>query len=136
MNKYENYIQDFIKDELPNYENQFVYKDEIAGLITEGICADRSATYSRQAAVEAIAEWGVDAGLFLDIAEQEWGMELNPLLEPEWFQVRMIDYGVNEVMSKCKFLQEFHDEQVALTKDVIAQIVSSCEKEKVGLDYK
>lgn len=125
IKSYVEYVKDFILENLPEYKGQEVYGCDLGYTITEGINADGSATYSKQAAMEYIKEWFDEAAEVYQYQMDNYGqVSQNPFENPEGWMVCMIIEGVNSILGQCDVVEEFWNDETELTDEIIQKIIA------------
>lgn len=132
MREYEEYVKDFIKDELQNNSGRTVYGCDLGYAITEGINVDGSATYSTEKAKQYIKHWWDEAAEVYEYQKENYGECLqNPFEEPEKFHVCMIIEGVNSLFGQCDTVEKFWNDEFELTQEVINKIIEEVDEKEI-----
>lgn len=135
MQDYVEYIKEFIKDKLPEYEGTEVYCCDLGYTLTEGINADGTATYNRQEAMEYIKEWFDEAADVYNYQVENYGQACqNPFENPEAWMVCMIIEGVNSVLGQCEYINENWNDEIILTEEII-QIINEYVEEITEINF-
>lgn len=117
------FCKEYLKEQLDEYEGQTHYACDLGYILTEGINADGSFTYSRELAKDYLKEWWDEAG---DYAEYEkfhfGGYEHNPFENPEAYTVCMVIEGINGLLSKCELIDSNWNDEIELTEDNICRL--------------
>lgn len=117
------FCKDKIIDELPNYEGQQHYACDLFDYLTEDINANGTFTYSTELAKDYLKEWWDDASDYWEYEKFNFGENYhNPFENPEAYLVCMVIEGVNQLLSKCKFIDENWNEEIELTEENIQTI--------------
>lgn len=118
------YCKDFIIDNLPDYLGINVYGCDLGYIITEGINADGSCTYSTYEAKEYLKFWWDEAADYFQYEKDNFGENLhNPFENPEAYMVCMVIEGVNSLLSKSKFIENNWNNNIKLTEKNIDRII-------------
>ena len=126
MEKFADYVKDFIKNTLPEYEGCTVCACDLGWNITESINADGTATYNRHEAMEYLKEWWWDVADAYEYQKFNYGEVLhNPFENPEAFMVCMIIDAVNTALARCDVINDAWNDEVELTEEVISTILDS-----------
>lgn len=134
MKSYEEYVKDFIKDELYNNIGREVYGADLGFALTESINIDGSATYNIRKAEEYIKEWWDEAADVYNYQKMNYGECLhNPFESLEKFHVCMIIEGVNSILSQCKVVDENWNNEFEITEDVYNLIIEQMENLEIEL---
>ena len=129
MEKYVDYVKNFIKDNLPNLENETKYACDLGYYITECINVKGYATYNKQEAMQYIKEWFDEAAEVYEYEMENFGKVYhNPFKDPKAWMVCMIIEGVNAILCRCNVLEKCWNEEIVLTVDVIDSILAEVEK--------
>lgn len=128
MKSFNEYCHDFIADNLPLYDGHLHYGSELGYDITEEMNVNGSATFSRPAAMDYIREWWIEAADYWEYERLEFGEHFhNPFDDPEAYMVCMIIEGVNSILAQSTFINENWNEEIELTPENIALILSQVE---------
>ena len=121
--KFCDYTKEFLLNQLEDYKGCKSYACELYILLTEGINADGSATYSTHEAKEYIKEWFEEAGEYYEYAKMNFGeVFINPFENPEAFQVEMISQGVSSLLSQVETISDNWNEEIEITEELIKEI--------------
>lgn len=125
IESYVEYVKNFIADKLPEYEGTEVYGCDLGYTITEGINADGSATYNRQKAMDYVKEWFEEAAEVYRYQVENYGQaSQNPFENPEAWMVCMIIEGVNSILGQCDVVEDFWNDEIELTEEIIQKILA------------
>lgn len=125
------YTKEHLLDKLEDYKGCKSYACDLYNLLTEGINADGSATYSTYEAKEYIKEWFEDAGNYYEYAKMNFGEVFNnPFERPEAFMVEMIIQGVSVLLNDVKTISDNWDEEIEITEELIQEIKNHIESIK------
>ena len=117
------FCKEYIKEQLDKYEGQTYYACDLGNVLTEGITADGSFTYSRELAKDYLREWWDEADEYWDYEQQNFGEHPHsPFGNPEAYTVCMVIEGVNHLLSKCELIDSNLDDEIELTEDNICRL--------------
>lgn len=117
------YTKEHLSDQLQDYKGCKSYACDLYILLTEGINADGSATYSTHEAKEYLKEWFEEAGEYYEYAKMNFGEVFNnPFENPEAFMVEMIIQGVNVLLSDVPTISKKWNEEIEITDELIKEI--------------
>ncbi len=117
------FCKDYLKEQLDVYVEQTHYACDLGYILTEGINANGSFTYSRELAKDYLKEWWDEAGDYAEFEKFNFGeYEHNPFENPEAYTVCMVIQGVNGLLAKCSFIDENWNEEIYLTEENIWRI--------------
>jgi hypothetical protein len=122
---YIDYLKSFIKDNMSGYEGKkFDDGRELADMLTEGINANGTATYSAYEAKQYIIEWFDDCGDFVNWYQNDFGDPTHNAFErPELFHCQMVIIGIENMLSQIETL----DNPFTLTKYRMNKIIQAIE---------
>lgn len=121
--KFCEYTKDYLLNQLEDYKGCKSYACDLYILLTEGINADGSATYSTYEAKEYIKEWFEDAGKCYEYANMNLGEVFNnPFERPEAFMVEMIIQGVSVLLSDVPTISQNWNDKIEITDELIEEI--------------
>ena len=117
------YTKDYLLNQLEDYKGCKSYACDLYILLTEGINADGSATYSTHEAKEYIKEWFEEAGEYYEYAKDNFGEVFNnPFENPEAFMVEMIIQGVSSLLSDVPTILDNWNDEIEITDELIEEI--------------
>ena len=115
------FCKDYLKEQLDEYEGQTQYACDLGYILTEGINADGSFTYSRELAKDYLKEWWDDADEYWVFEKEHFGENLhNPFENPEAYIVAMVVEGISGLLSKCQLIDDNWNDDIELTEENIA----------------
>lgn len=117
------FCKDYLKEQLDEYEGQTHYACDLGYVLTEGINADGSFTYSRELAKDYLKEWWDDAADYAEYEKFNFGeYEHNPFENPEAYAVCMVIQGICGLLSKCQLIDDNWNDEIELTEDNICRL--------------
>ena len=129
MEKYVDYVKNFIKDNLYRLENKSIYGGNISFFITEIVDLEETATFDKLQAMQYIKEWFFVAAEIYNYEIQTYKeIRVHPFKNPEKYMVLMLVEGVAKIIDNCKFIKECWNEEIVLTTDVIDSILAEVDK--------
>lgn len=124
-------IHDFIEDRLNEYEGEKFYGADLADELTDNENQDGCWILYTDKAIDYIFENRWAASSTFTYFKDELSMAINPFEDPEKYTYFMLYYGVREIVSDLPYVQAHWDEEITLTKDVIAQIIEESKQKRV-----
>lgn len=126
------YCKNFIISNIDDYSDQSIYGCDLGYIITEGINADGSCTYSTYEAKEYIKFWWDEASDYFQYEKDNFGENLhNPFENPEAYMVCMVIQGVNSLLSQISFIDKNWNNKIKLTEKNIKKIIREIKDLKV-----
>lgn len=116
---------DYIKDELPEWEDQTVYGSDLAYEITEEPNNDGFYIFGTQASRDFLRKHSKDVKDEIKYEEMKFGESADPKRDPEGFVVRMLINTVADVLAQVPIVNEHWDDKLELTKEVIDEILDA-----------
>ena len=117
------FCKDYLKEQLDEYEGQTHYACDLGYILTEGINADGSFTYSRELAKDYLKEWWDEAGDYAEYEKFHFGGYVhNPFENPEAYTVCMVIQGICGLLSKCELIDSNWNDEIELTEDNICRL--------------
>ena len=115
------FCKEYLKEQLDEYEGQTRYACDLGYILTEGINADGSFTYSRALAKDYLKEWWDEADEYWNFEQENFGEHIHsPFGNPEAYTVCMVIEGVNGLLSKCELIDSNWNDEIELTEENIA----------------
>lgn len=127
MESFDEYCKSYIQDHLGEYQDQTHYASDLGFDITMGPNIDGSLTMSRQKAIDYLNAWWWDCARYDDWCKLEFGETRSPFENPEAYMVCMVIEGVINILRQCECLQDFENDQVTLTEEMIEKILEEVE---------
>ena len=130
-------IKDWLIDELEERkgQNMEVYPEDLAYILTDYINTNGSVNFSVWEASQFIKDNFYTFGELIEYVKDNYGMDLNPMLEPEKAEVIAYIEGVRWLLDNVKAIEkaveESETEQIVLTDELIDEII----KELKSSDY-
>lgn len=131
MNAYQKACVEHIKDTLPEYIGQDVEISDLGMMLTESENADGSWHRSTYKAEQDLDSFGRDAvAQFMDDYKSDFGEkpQWDAYTEPEQFHCLMMIMGVERTLNESDTIQDHWNENVALTKKMVKQIIEEIEQ--------
>lgn len=117
------FCKEYLKEQLDEYEGETHYACDLGYILTEGINADGSFTYSRELAKDYLKEWWDEAGDYAEYEKFSFGeYEHNPFENPEAYTVCMVIQGICGLLSKCELIDSNWNDEIELTEDNICRL--------------
>ena len=117
------FCKEYLNEQLDEYEGQTHYACDLGYILTEGINADGSFTYSRELAKDYLKEWWDEAGDYAEYEKFSFGeYEHNPFENPEAYTVCMVIQGICGLLSKCELIDSNWNDEIELTEDNICRL--------------
>ena len=115
------YCKKYIETNLPEFEGDEVYLDELSYLIIEGDNANGTLTFSTNLAKEYIKEWWDDAAEYSDWEVDYFGKRSNPFKNAERFMLNIVAWKIYQMIDYCCIPYE----KIKLSKEVINNIIEN-----------
>ena len=116
-----NFVKEVLIEELENYESESIYGCDLAFTLLEKYNVDGSYTYSTYESIQWIQENFTSIAEFIEEFDPESnGISLNnPFTDPEIFQVQIMLYASDQIMSKSQYVNDNWNNEIELTQEVI-----------------
>ena len=127
---FEDWINNYIIDNIYNLENENCYGCDIAWELTRTPNDNGTCSNSTEEAKEFIKNNFDKCGEYIEYEKFNFGQTYwNPFEEPNKFQVCMLIWGVENKLAESETLQDSWNDRIVLTKEVIETI-----KKELGLN--
>lgn len=118
------YVKEYILERLPEIEDNTsrrTYYSDVSQLVSD-LCSydlDNGTILMDEAkSLETICSWKYEAGQFLDMSLRARITSHNPFHRPGLFMVRLVSYGVNDLLTQA----ELPKMPFSLTRDYVKRI--------------
>ena len=129
---FDDYCKNYIIENLEDYIGTVCYMCELGYTITEGINANRTATYSTHEAMQYIQKWWYEASAYWNYEKFEFGENMhNPFENVEAYMVCMIIYGVSSLLGQCEVVDDNWNDEKEITEEMVKAILKEIEDKEV-----
>lgn len=141
MENFTKIIKDWLIDELEERkgENLEVYPEDLAYILTDYINTNGSIHYSAWKSSQFIKDNFYTFGNLIEYVKDNYGMDLNPMLEPEKAEVIAYIEGVGWLLANVKAIEkaveESETEQIVLTDELIDEIIKELEASDYDITF-
>lgn len=123
MTKLEKWVLNEMMDRLEDWEDMEVCLSELSWNLFEGENCNGSYWCSYYQAQEWVKEYFDDLGDVVEEMTSDWGSAPdNVFSQTESFQVQVVLYLADRLLSKSQYIQDNWNEDVVLTEEIIKQI--------------
>lgn len=115
-------VRDYLIESLEGREDIICYSCDLASTLTEDINRDGDVECDTHRTIEKIREYWYEYSSVYEYTRDNWGIEVNPFKEPDKFDVIAYIAIAEELLYRCKYIDENWDEEITLTKSIIKKI--------------